>query len=545
MTSPDRSPSVHAHAVDHARPRALQSRGKDPRIAPSTQTRPTAGVAINSRLLYQSVLSAILGRPPDSCKPGSPHRGRRLVKGNTLVHAERTDVGRRRSSNQDAMQVLPPASGSQYAQRGWLFVVADGMGAHAAGERASAMAVERVPVIYEQIAPRSPPLAMRRALESVNQEIHATGNASPELEGMGTTCTAVAILPRGALIGHVGDSRAYRIRKGIIHQLTRDHSLVWELEASAGMTAEQAAGAAPKNIITRSMGPHAAVDADLEGPHPVEDGDVYLLSSDGLTGQIADEEIGLFAGTLDPKEAAEALVGLTLIRGAPDNVTVLVVRAGPAEVSKVSASDRPWILSDNETASGRTQFSIPWVPLLIAAACLFAGLALFSSAGAVGPHSAPAVGGGGGLDSRLKMLGGTVLLFAAGILVLWSFLSGIAGKVRLERVLPPGKQVGKGPYRTSRCAPTRELVEGVVTSVESAADGLSTEARKKAADWLAEARNRMANIQGANAGEASGDVAKKAIQAVKQAIDLHRQAFERARLDVTAVGSAEESTGRA
>jgi serine/threonine protein phosphatase PrpC len=462
-----------------------------------------------------------------------------LAKGNTLVHAERTDVGRRRSSNQDSLQVLPPASASQYAQRGWLFVVADGMGAHAAGERASAIAAERVPALYEHLAPRSPPLGLRKAIESVNREIYAAGKAAPELEGMGTTCTTLAIVPRGALVGHVGDSRAYRIRRGTIDQLTRDHSLVWELEAAAGMTAEQAAGAAPKNIITRSMGPHAVVEADIEGPHPIEEGDVFLLSSDGLTGQVADEEIGLFAGTLEPHEAAEALVGLTLVRGAPDNVTILVARAGPGEVSRVSSSDRDWILSDEASASGRTQVSIPWIPLLIAGACLFAGLAAFSSAGVIGPDAAAErTVAEGDQGPFLKMLAGTVLLFAAGILVLWSFLSGIAGKVRLQRVLPPGKRLGKGPYRTSACEPTPDLIEGVVASVESAGDGLAPEARRQAAELLAEARNRLSG-GGKAAGEAAAETARQAVQAVKKALDLHRQAFERARLDVTVVGASD------
>jgi hypothetical protein len=123
-----------------------------------------------------------------------------------------------------------------------------------------------------------------------NAEINAKGESAAEFKGMGTTCTVLVVLPRGALVGHIGDSRAYRIRSGKIEQLSRDHSLVWELE-SGGLTREQAAGAAPKNIITRSMGPHAHVEVDLEGPFPVEDGDIFLLCSDGLSGQVADEVV--------------------------------------------------------------------------------------------------------------------------------------------------------------------------------------------------------------------------------------------------------------
>jgi serine/threonine protein phosphatase PrpC len=87
---------------------------------------------------------------------------------------------------------------------------------------------------------------------------------------MGTTCSVLVLLPRGAILGHIGDSRIYRVRNGTIDQLSRDHSLVWELESAGGMSREEAAEAAPKNIITRSMGPHPHAEIDLEGPHPVE-----------------------------------------------------------------------------------------------------------------------------------------------------------------------------------------------------------------------------------------------------------------------------------
>jgi protein phosphatase len=229
-------------------------------------------------------------------------------KGTTLAFCDRTDVGRRRTNNQDASNVLPPSGPQQYKVRGWLFLVADGMGAHAAGEEASRIAAERVPLIYEKLAARSPPLALRRAIEQVNEEIHDKGERTAEFKGMGTTCTVLALLQRGALVGHVGDSRAYRIRGHTVEQLSRDHSLIWDLESQPGFTREQA-GAVPKNIITRSIGPHPQVEVDLEGPFSVEEDDVFLLCSDGLSGQVTDEEIGLFAGELsDPRQAAEALL---------------------------------------------------------------------------------------------------------------------------------------------------------------------------------------------------------------------------------------------
>jgi protein phosphatase len=209
------------------------------------------------------------------------------------------------------------------------------MGAHAAGEMASALAVEHVPLAYEKTATRSPPLALKLSIEQANAEIHSRGENAFDMKGMGTTCTALAVVPRGALVGHVGDSRAYRLRGTTLDQLTRDHSAVWELESQGGLTREQAERTVGKNVITRSMGPHARVEVDIEGPHPVEQGDVFLLCSDGLSGQVADEEIGLFLKELPPRDACAALVGLTLVRGAPDNVTVIVAEARTNKVFKV------------------------------------------------------------------------------------------------------------------------------------------------------------------------------------------------------------------
>ncbi|MFM8709146.1 MAG: PP2C family protein-serine/threonine phosphatase, partial [Planctomycetia bacterium] len=295
-----------------------------------------------------------------------------MGKVTSLVYCDRTDIGRRRSNNQDAKAVLP-ATPQQHRTRGWLFMVAAGMGAHAAGELASVMAAERVPKISEQRCEFSPPLALRRSLEQVNAEINAKGESGFEFKGMGTTCTTLVLLPRGAIIGHIGDSRCYRVRGHTIEQLSRDHSLVWELETAGGMSREQAADAAPKNIITRSMGPHPHVDVDLEGPFAVTAGDVFLLCSDGLSGQVTDDEIGLLASELEPQDAVAALIGLALVRGAPDNVTVVVARAGEEEETRTSRKEDAWPLSE-EAASTQRQTKRSWISLAIGAACLLAAL---------------------------------------------------------------------------------------------------------------------------------------------------------------------------
>ncbi len=135
---------------------------------------------------------------------------------------------------------------------------------------------------------------------------------------MGTTASALLLLPQGALTGHVGDSRVYRLRGKCLEQLTFDHSLVWEMSAAGQLPKNALPGFVPKNIITRSLGPHADVKVDLEGPYPLEAGDTFLLCSDGLSGQVSDEEIGALLHCLPPAEAAQVLVDLANLRGGPD-----------------------------------------------------------------------------------------------------------------------------------------------------------------------------------------------------------------------------------
>lgn len=446
-----------------------------------------------------------------------------MGKGTSLICSDLSDVGRRRSNNQDSCTVLPPSSPQQYRARGWLFLVADGMGAHAAGELASGIAAERVPLAYEKAAQHSPPLALRRSIEQVNAEINAKGESAAELHGMGTTCTVLVLLPRGALVGHIGDSRAYRVRGRTIEQLSRDHSLVWELELAGGMSREQAAGAAPKNIITRSMGPHPKVDVDIEGPFPVHDGDTFVLCSDGLSGQMADEEIGLLAAEFEPREAAAALVGLALVRGAPDNVTVVVARAGAEEVSKVSATDAPWALTDEPTAAtGRA--AVPWKWLAIAAAGLFASLLLFPTSELMAGLRAAI---GADIADAVSMLGcgaAVLVTIASGLMAMLGLLAPGGGS---GRVLPPGRQVGKGPYRTSDCSPTEGLIEKIASSAESAAAGLGDADRERTTAIVARVRRHAAE-----------QATHEAVVALGEALAIYTRAIERARHGDTIGGTA-------
>lgn len=242
----------------------------------------------------------------------------------TIEHASVTDVGVRRSSNQDSHAVLLAGDEEHWQRQGHVFLVADGMGAHAVGELASELAASIIPHTYHKYTEGDAAVALAKAFAEANASIHARGQQNREFQGMGTTGTMLVLRPEGAWIGHVGDSRAYRLRNGHIEQLSFDHSLLWEMAKRLKVQPETLQGV-PSNVIVRSLGPDPEVQPDVEGPHPLRDGDIFLLCSDGLTGQVSDHEIGVIAGTLPPGEACRFLVDLANLRGGPDNITVVIV----------------------------------------------------------------------------------------------------------------------------------------------------------------------------------------------------------------------------
>lgn len=257
---------------------------------------------------------------------------------NTIECVPLTDVGLRRANNQDAFASVPTTSAEYWKIRGHLFVVADGMGAHAAGELASKMASDTIPHIYSKLINEPPPEALMHAVQEANRQIHSRGKANLEFEGMGTTCSVLVLLPQGAMVAQVGDSRVYRLRDQTLEQLSFDHSLVWELEAAGKISKDQIAEHIPKNIITRSLGPAHDVNVDLEGPYPVQTGDTFLLCSDGLSGQVSDTELGAILAILDPKEAAHTLVDLANLRGGPDNITLIIIKVGGPAIDQTPQS---------------------------------------------------------------------------------------------------------------------------------------------------------------------------------------------------------------
>jgi protein phosphatase len=231
-----------------------------------------------------------------------------------VEYAGLSDVGRQREANEDSYVLAAP-----------VFIVADGMGGARAGEVASRTAAE----VFEGAGDGpedTPEQRLTRLTQEANRRIFDLSQSDASRRGMGTTLTAAMVSPAGVSIGHVGDSRAYRLRDGSLEQLTHDHSLVAELERSGQLTAEAAEHHPQRSIITRALGPEADVEVDSH-THATRPGDVYLLCSDGLTSMVSDGEIESIArGSKALSEAAEGLVRAANQSGGRDNITVVLFR---------------------------------------------------------------------------------------------------------------------------------------------------------------------------------------------------------------------------
>ncbi len=258
----------------------------------------------------------------------TPLQGRLVNWHDVIVDAPATDTGMRRSNNQDSYAIVKAARLEAWQAKGHVFMVADGMGAHAVGELASKMACDHIPHHYTKSKVAAPAEALVKAYRDVGGMIHGKSTLNKDFEGMGTTCSTLVLLPAGCMIGHVGDSRVYRIRQGKIQQLTFDHSLVWELLKRKHLSPEQAERFVHRNVITRSLGPDPNVEVDIEGPYPVEVGDIFLLCSDGLSNPVENAELGAFAANFHPNDASQYLLHLANLRGGNDNITIVLARAG-------------------------------------------------------------------------------------------------------------------------------------------------------------------------------------------------------------------------
>lgn len=244
--------------------------------------------------------------------------------------AARSDVGLVREGNEDRYLAHPP-----------VFAVADGMGGHLAGEVASALTVELLEAAAS--GPTVPDAAaIVGVLERSNKAIRERARNSPELEGMGTTCTAVVISSRAVEIAHVGDSRAYLLRAGVLRQLTEDHSLVATMVRDGLLTPAEASADERRNIVTRALGANDEVRVDRVTAN-LEPGDRLLLCSDGLSGQVTDAQIReVLASSPDAARVADRLIERSNAAGGDDNVTVVVIDPdGLPAVAAAAAGARP------------------------------------------------------------------------------------------------------------------------------------------------------------------------------------------------------------
>jgi protein phosphatase len=244
-----------------------------------------------------------------------------------LEVASLTDTGKIRPNNEDALGYFEPKNENEQREKGWLFLVADGMGGHRGGEIASNLAVETIQVSYYADNGDNRAAVLKSAVEEANRRILHESSSDPSLVGMGTTCTAMAVRGGFAYFVHVGDSRAYIFREGELVQLTQDHSLVGEMVRSGILSDEDARSHPKRNVITRSLGIQETVALDTPfSPFELKVNDVFVLCSDGLTSLVGDEEIGHELEVNEPRGACRLLVDLANQRGGRDNITVLVVK---------------------------------------------------------------------------------------------------------------------------------------------------------------------------------------------------------------------------
>jgi serine/threonine protein phosphatase PrpC len=247
-----------------------------------------------------------------------------------LISSGKTDQGKKRPNNEDAF--LADESLGLYA-------VADGIGGHEGGEVASRMTMETLSEVlrYEFVRNRDAMecriptgtdqylSTLRDAITMANTAILSAAVRNPVLAGMGTTVTVLLLRSRTAVLAHVGDSRAYLFRDGLLKQLTEDHSFVAEQILAGRISHEQAWTSPYRHIITRSIGIHPNVHADL-GTFEVKQNDVLLLCTDGLTEMVRDEDIARILGKKSPSIAALSLIRQANDNGGVDNITVVVVR---------------------------------------------------------------------------------------------------------------------------------------------------------------------------------------------------------------------------
>ena len=259
----------------------------------------------------------------------------------TYSYGGATHVGLRRTENQDSFGRFPRSEDAR-SDLEQLFLVADGMGGQRGGREASQIAVHMVEEAF--FGDRTGTLSerLRRAILAANEAIHDQAEADDELRDMGTTCTALVLRGREASVGHVGDSRLYRVSDAGLEQLTKDHTRVEKMVEHNIITPEEAAVHPERNVLSRALGVRREVEVDVEGL-AVSPGESYLICSDGLAG-VPKGEIETIVRNYPPQEACDLLVQRANDNGGFDNVTVQIIRIEQAPKAPIRRRSRVLVL---------------------------------------------------------------------------------------------------------------------------------------------------------------------------------------------------------
>jgi serine/threonine protein phosphatase PrpC len=258
-------------------------------------------------------------------KSSSPEEGQPLQKPFRLTVSKWSDTGRQRLHNEDSVASVVPKTAQLLARKGALLVIADGMGGHAAGEVASQMAVEAVCKEYYEDEDEDVQASLSYAIKYANSVIYRHSMEHSQYGGMGTTCVVAVVYDKTAFFANVGDSRAYLIHDDQIKQVSQDHSWVAEQIRAGNLSEEQAHEHIMRHMVTRSLGAEDDVPVDLFS-EALAEGDTLLLCSDGLSGQISEEEMLATIKHSSLQESAYRLATLANEHGGIDNVTVILAR---------------------------------------------------------------------------------------------------------------------------------------------------------------------------------------------------------------------------
>ena len=236
-----------------------------------------------------------------------------------------SDIGKKRENNEDSF--LYAEIERENGSHAYLLAVADGMGGHLGGEVASRRVVDMLREFFtSNLVGDNIPLLLKKAITDANRSIHDMSCKTPEFRGMGSTCTAVVCAEGRAYIAHVGDSRAYLVRRGDVRKITKDHTVAERMVESGIITAEEAKVCPERNALLRAVGPRNEVEVDLMPAIDIMSGDILVLCSDGLTEFVEEDEVGNIVTLFPPSKACDMLVNIANKRGGTDNITVQVVR---------------------------------------------------------------------------------------------------------------------------------------------------------------------------------------------------------------------------